>query len=262
MLESEGLVESVPKRGAVGALVRRSDDLDDMYQLRALLEGYAARRAATRISPADVARLERELRPLRPACVPRTTCSTSSRRTSSSTTSILEAAAERPARGMVAQGDRDPARLQVVLLVLAGAEAHLASTTTGSSRARCGAGDADRAELIMKEHVLEARDFLLAQLRVGGGRAARRTRAARAAAAAAASPRGRGRPGPARRHPRRRARDAPRGAVHRPPARRHGRRDHQGRAAGQARSAARVGARRATRAARSGGRCSRATRSA
>ena len=29
-------------------------------------------------------------------------------------------------------------------------------------------GDAERAELIMKEHVLEARDFLLAQLRPGG----------------------------------------------------------------------------------------------
>jgi DNA-binding GntR family transcriptional regulator len=28
-------------------------------------------------------------------------------------------------------------------------------------------GDAERAELIMKEHVLEARDFLLAQLRPG-----------------------------------------------------------------------------------------------
>jgi DNA-binding GntR family transcriptional regulator len=33
-------------------------------------------------------------------------------------------------------------------------------------------GDAERAELIMKEHVLEARDFLLAQLRPGDGEAA------------------------------------------------------------------------------------------
>ena len=33
-------------------------------------------------------------------------------------------------------------------------------------------GDAERAELIMKEHVLEARDFLLAQLGRGEGEAA------------------------------------------------------------------------------------------
>ena len=33
------------------------DDLDDLYQLRALLEGFAARRAAARIGEEDVARL-------------------------------------------------------------------------------------------------------------------------------------------------------------------------------------------------------------
>ena len=57
ILEGEGLVESVPKRGA-SVRAYAADDLDDMYQLRALLEGYAARRAATRISAEDVGRLE------------------------------------------------------------------------------------------------------------------------------------------------------------------------------------------------------------
>src|SRR5918994_7649165 len=57
MLQSEGLVESIPRRGAT---VRSYavGDLDDVYQLRALLEGYAARRAAGRISADDVVRLE------------------------------------------------------------------------------------------------------------------------------------------------------------------------------------------------------------
>jgi DNA-binding GntR family transcriptional regulator len=56
MLESEGLVESIPRRGAT---VRSYavGDLDDVYQLRALLEGYSARRAATRISTEDGAHL-------------------------------------------------------------------------------------------------------------------------------------------------------------------------------------------------------------
>src|SRR5438309_11120403 len=48
VLQSEGLVAAEPNRGAS---VRAHDaaDLDDLYQLRALLEGYAARRAAPRI---------------------------------------------------------------------------------------------------------------------------------------------------------------------------------------------------------------------
>src|SRR5207249_3993911 len=42
VLQAEGLVDAAPNRGAV---VRAHDavDLDDLYQLRALLEGYAAR---------------------------------------------------------------------------------------------------------------------------------------------------------------------------------------------------------------------------
>src|SRR2546426_12550534 len=49
VLQSEGLVAAEPNRGAT---VRAHDaaDLDDLHQLRALLEGYAARRAATRIT--------------------------------------------------------------------------------------------------------------------------------------------------------------------------------------------------------------------
>src|SRR5437867_6791605 len=49
MLQAEGLVDAVPNRGAM-VRVHTPEDLDDLYQLRALLEGYAARRAALRIS--------------------------------------------------------------------------------------------------------------------------------------------------------------------------------------------------------------------
>src|SRR3954468_1534576 len=49
-LEVEGLVVHEAKRGAA---VRSysAEELDDMYRLRALLEGYAARRAAERMTP-------------------------------------------------------------------------------------------------------------------------------------------------------------------------------------------------------------------
>jgi DNA-binding GntR family transcriptional regulator len=56
LLAREGLVEIEPRRGAV---VRQFDaaDVADLYDVRALIEPYAARRAATRIGAPDVARL-------------------------------------------------------------------------------------------------------------------------------------------------------------------------------------------------------------
>lgn len=55
-LESEGLVEVLPHRGA--RVVDWSDiDVAAIYDLRAMVEGYAARRAATRIAAAEIERL-------------------------------------------------------------------------------------------------------------------------------------------------------------------------------------------------------------
>jgi len=56
-LEAQGLVEVEPNRGAVVRAFDRADVLD-LYEVRALLEPAAAARAATRISAADVERLE------------------------------------------------------------------------------------------------------------------------------------------------------------------------------------------------------------
>lgn len=57
LLQSEGLVEASPNRGSV---VRSydDDDLDELYALRAVLEGYAARLAATQITPEQLAELD------------------------------------------------------------------------------------------------------------------------------------------------------------------------------------------------------------
>jgi len=56
VLQSEGLVEAAPNRGAT---VRAYDtaDLEEMYELRALLEGHAAGRAASRVTPDQLAHL-------------------------------------------------------------------------------------------------------------------------------------------------------------------------------------------------------------
>jgi DNA-binding GntR family transcriptional regulator len=56
LLAREGLVDIEPRRGAI---VRSFDaaDLADLYDVRALIEPHAARRAATRIGPDGLARL-------------------------------------------------------------------------------------------------------------------------------------------------------------------------------------------------------------
>ena len=56
-LDGEGLVQIEPNRGAI---VRRItlDDVRDLYELRAELEGYASRRAARRIAADGLAEIE------------------------------------------------------------------------------------------------------------------------------------------------------------------------------------------------------------
>ena len=56
MLQAEGLVDAIPNRGAI-VRVHTTDDLDDLYQLRALLEGFAARRAAARVGEEELNQL-------------------------------------------------------------------------------------------------------------------------------------------------------------------------------------------------------------
>lgn len=56
VLQAEGLVDSAPYQSST-VRIYAPEDLDDIYQLRALLEGHAARRAATSITGAGLERL-------------------------------------------------------------------------------------------------------------------------------------------------------------------------------------------------------------
>jgi DNA-binding GntR family transcriptional regulator len=166
LLQSEGLVESIPRRGAT---VRSYavDDLDDMYQLRAVLEGYAARRAATRISPDDVARLEESCARFDRLRAEGDLCDLVKENLFFHNV-ILDAAGS----------DRlVPLVRKVIELPLVyrsfywySPEQRLISEHYHRQLTRAlGAGDAKRAEMIMTEHVLEARDFLLARLAADEG---------------------------------------------------------------------------------------------
>src|SRR5215468_1688413 len=53
VLQAEGLVVTAANRGA-SVRSYEADDLDEMYRLRALLEGHAAHRAAASITPKQI----------------------------------------------------------------------------------------------------------------------------------------------------------------------------------------------------------------
>lgn len=57
VLEAEGLVEAQPRHG-VRVRAYTAHEIDDLYRLRAVLEGEAARRAAEAITPQAVEKLE------------------------------------------------------------------------------------------------------------------------------------------------------------------------------------------------------------
>lgn len=56
-LHEDGLVELLPNRGA-RVSERPEQDLDDLFDLRGLLEGFGASLAASRITPAELSRLD------------------------------------------------------------------------------------------------------------------------------------------------------------------------------------------------------------
>lgn len=57
-LIAEGLVKHLPHRGMLVAEIRAAD-VQELYEFRAHLEGYAARLAATRMTPAQIEELQR-----------------------------------------------------------------------------------------------------------------------------------------------------------------------------------------------------------
>ena len=162
ILQAEGLVVATPNRGA---MVRSHDaeDLEDLYQMRALLEGYGARRAAARITDEEVTRLrlscvrfdkldpERDLREL-------------VKENLFFHNTILEIAGSARLIGMVRKVIELPLVYKSYIWYSPDQtriSAHYHRQIVNALAAR----DAERAELVMKEHVFEARDLLVARLR-------------------------------------------------------------------------------------------------
>lgn len=161
VLQAEGLVDMVPNRGA-SVRAHDAQDLDDLYRLRALLEGYTAGRAATRMADEDIDALGKSCERFEE--VPDGEVGDLVRENLFFHNLILEAAGSDRAVRLV----RNVIELPLVYrsyvfysLEQRRISAHYHRQITRAIRAR----DAERAELVMKEHIFEARDMLVAHVR-------------------------------------------------------------------------------------------------
>jgi DNA-binding GntR family transcriptional regulator len=170
VLKSEGLIDAAPNRSAT-VRAYEAVDLDDMYQLRALLEGYAARRAATRLS-------DDQLLALRASCERFEAMSGDDdlreivRENFVFHNTILEAADSPRLTGMVRQVVELPLVYRSYVWY-SPEQTRISQHYHGQITRALERRDAERAELVMKEHVLEARDVLLAHIEDGHAAAGR-----------------------------------------------------------------------------------------
>lgn len=163
MLNAEGLVDVAPNRGAA-VRSHSAEDLDDLYQLRALLEGYSTRRAATRLS-------DEAIRGLRESCDRfERLLDTGSEMAELVKENlffhqtILEGAGSSRLVTMVRQVIELPLVYRSYVWYSPEQQRISGHYHEQISRA-LEARDAERAELVMKEHIYEARDLLLTHWR-------------------------------------------------------------------------------------------------
>ena len=171
MLEAEGLVELAPNRGATVCSFS-VEDVWDIYDLRAVLEGHAARRAAGRIRGEELVRLrdlaqemeglpgrfedhEEEIRAL--------------------------VALNQEFHGVIVEASRNrrlvrlinrTVEIPLMFKAFFWYTPHERIISNHYHRQILHAledRDADRAEIVMREHVYEGRDFVLAALKEDAG---------------------------------------------------------------------------------------------
>jgi DNA-binding GntR family transcriptional regulator len=175
ILQAEGLVTAVPNRGAVVRTYTESD-LVDIYELRALLESFAAHQAAKRITAEQLAVLGDSCDRFKQLRLSHDLLGLIKENLSFHHT-IVEAAGTTKLADLV----RSAVELPLVyrsFFWFSDQEMEISERSHRKLLATLRAGDAERAELLMKEHIYEGRDFLIARFRTGtpNKRSKRRTR--------------------------------------------------------------------------------------
>jgi DNA-binding GntR family transcriptional regulator len=162
LLRSEGLVDTPPNRPA---MVRdfEHEDLNEIYSLRAVLEGYAARLAATRLDEAQLESLVRSCDRYRELGKRDDLLRELTDENFTFHTTILDAADSERLRLMIRQVTAVPLIYKSYMTYSpdnreSAWQDHV--RVLGALKAR----DPERAESLMKAHVLWARDVALAHL--------------------------------------------------------------------------------------------------
>jgi DNA-binding GntR family transcriptional regulator len=166
LLEAEGLVELAPNRGATVRSFTVAD-VWDIYDLRAVLEGHAARRAAGRIQGDEVGRL-RELAAQMEGLAGRFEDHEEEIRALVALNqefhgTIVEASRNRRLERLINRTVEIPLMFKAFFWYTP----HERTISNHYHRQILEAlenGDADRAEIIMREHVYEGRDFVIRAL--------------------------------------------------------------------------------------------------
>ncbi len=161
VLQAEGLVDTAPNKGAT-VRAHDAEDLDDLYRLRALLEGYAASRAAAKMEPEQVAELFASCE--RFEALADGDVSPLVKENVHFHSTIVDAAAS----GRVAELVRKVIELPLVYrsyIWYSPEQRRISAHFHRQIAVAIEARDTDRAESLMKEHVFEARDMLVAHVR-------------------------------------------------------------------------------------------------
>jgi len=169
-LEQEGLVESSPHRGTYVTSLP-DDEIEQIYQARALLEGYAARRAARRISVEDLQRLRVLLQEMRQA-VQEGDLVRLAEKDLAFHEEILRLSGSRTIMRVWASMDAI-IRNRTYSIMRRSARSDIIEYTAESHQPLLDAlasGDEERAEQAVRQHIFETRD-LIAPAEVQAGRA-------------------------------------------------------------------------------------------
>ncbi|MGI9659738.1 MAG: GntR family transcriptional regulator [Gaiellaceae bacterium] len=159
VLQTDGLVEAAPNRGATVRSYAPAD-LDELYQLRGLLEGHAARIAAERIAPPALCELSESCErfdAFRDADDPGALAAENQLFHET----ILAATGSDRLISMVKKVVEVPLVYRSFLWY-SDEQRLISAHYHRQIAAALNARDAERAESIMKAHVHEARDFLVA----------------------------------------------------------------------------------------------------
>jgi DNA-binding GntR family transcriptional regulator len=168
MLEAEGLVEIAPNKGAMVCSFT-FEDVWDIYDLRAVLEGHAARRAAERIDEDGLARLRSLAEDMEGVLPVRFAEHDEEIRWLVATNQAFHGTVVAASRnGRLEKLIRRTVEVPLMFKAFYCSGPHERTISNHYHRQildALGAGDGERAEIVMREHVYEGRDFVIKALK-------------------------------------------------------------------------------------------------